>query len=1261
MDGWIAGENPPPRVGTFQENLESMMIGALSLCFDVRAVCATDDVTLFFSFFEKVAASLLLLSAAWALPVINDDGGDGDLTEPQPQFDDFSPPLARSFAHASSNRKNKRPNDIITVPPVLVTNWGLAVVDGAMIKQVLDEEENDIGITFDELSLLQLEFGKRTNPPASKRKGVTAGIFNSPEEVSKTKASKAKNKAKLVVDFDPDDEGIRQPTFIRKIADAAVNGTGVINSLDSGATTTTTTTAEPFTWPSTLPPTTTTTEEPRTTTPFTFPPFSTSTTAPAWTWPAPVSFSPTHPPTTLPPVTTAAWEAQPPSTLPPSTVSPFFGTLLGVTNPAPIDFARSSPAPIAFIPLPTLEPIFSVTDVPSTTEPEPEDEVDDPETISEATIVQSFESFKSVAQAALRPPATTSDPVQSVRAELAASTHLPPVVPATVTEALWVPPTTTAEPTTSTEAVRNAEPPQPISFTIVTPERTTVTITKTPPPSADANPLPVPVVGPSPGSRGRGFVPFQRIKPVRKNIFNTVTEPTTTTFAPAAENVVTSTEAAAAVSSSPRSGSGRRIGDIPRAETTPADVAAVIDEIDSSTEPAKRKKSGRRKPTTTTTTEKAADAEAAEVNRLAPPSSPPLEEEKPSTEMPISISKLVDNGINSLFVGKRRNTTITAQFFENADSLVEEQEKIVIEEVLPADEDSEAFRSTTTTIRPDPAEQATEQEPEVVTEDGLFGGKTNGFSSSTAGSIPQSAPGVSEETTAAPFVPTSTSSAAEESSTSTDDPEVNLALDGLFGGRSRATITSVVDESTTSSSTTTTERPEGTTASGLVNLISKRPGGRKKTTTAGTTAAEEQVTEEIRDVSSTTEASGSPATASNGLASIFGGRRPGSGRTTTTESSTITTSGPPVIIGGRRKGTGRPKTTTTSTTESIQVAAVDSEGSNGTTVSGLASLFGGRRPGSARPTTSSVPSTDGTSSAATEASADSDQVSVTEATAVTGTTNGLAGLLARRPSARPSTTTTTATGEPVVIQERIQPEGTGNENSTATSGVAGLFGKRPGQGRTTTTTTSRPESDDQTSEGSTENSSSTVNALAGLFAKKPGAGRTTTTTTSRPENETTDQLSDGSTENSSSTTNALAGLLNKRPGAGRTTTTTTSRPESETTDQSSDGSTDNSSSTTNGLAGLLARRPSVRTTTTTTTARSTLSGNPTSGPESQREAKSINPGRSPLNRFRVASSSTTERIPTDSSETPSSGVTTRLPRYGSSRFKCISLNFFFQT
>ena len=69
-------------------------------------------------------------------------------------------------------------DSVIHIPPVLVTNWGLALVDGAEIKKVLDEEENDIGITFDELSQLQQEFGKRTDR-SKKRKGFDS-IFNIP-------------------------------------------------------------------------------------------------------------------------------------------------------------------------------------------------------------------------------------------------------------------------------------------------------------------------------------------------------------------------------------------------------------------------------------------------------------------------------------------------------------------------------------------------------------------------------------------------------------------------------------------------------------------------------------------------------------------------------------------------------------------------------------------------------------------------------------------------------------------------------------------------------------------------------------------------------------------------------------------------------------------------------------------------------------------------------------------------------------------------
>jgi len=50
----------------------------------------------------------------------------------------------------------------LSFPPILAKKWGSALVEGALIKQVLEEEENDVGVNFDELTLLQLQFGKRT-------------------------------------------------------------------------------------------------------------------------------------------------------------------------------------------------------------------------------------------------------------------------------------------------------------------------------------------------------------------------------------------------------------------------------------------------------------------------------------------------------------------------------------------------------------------------------------------------------------------------------------------------------------------------------------------------------------------------------------------------------------------------------------------------------------------------------------------------------------------------------------------------------------------------------------------------------------------------------------------------------------------------------------------------------------------------------------------------------------------------------------------
>jgi hypothetical protein len=131
---------------------------------------------------------LVLALGARALPSLNDDDYDDDeeqlIAEALKGSVEEIATTATNRRLSTGNRGRQKSQrvfssgedeQLISIPPVLVTNWGLALVDGAEIKKVLDEE-NDIGISFEELSQFQLEFGKRTDN-TKKRKG---NFFNAP-------------------------------------------------------------------------------------------------------------------------------------------------------------------------------------------------------------------------------------------------------------------------------------------------------------------------------------------------------------------------------------------------------------------------------------------------------------------------------------------------------------------------------------------------------------------------------------------------------------------------------------------------------------------------------------------------------------------------------------------------------------------------------------------------------------------------------------------------------------------------------------------------------------------------------------------------------------------------------------------------------------------------------------------------------------------------------------------------------------------------
>merc|ERR1712179_387077 len=103
-----------------------------------------------------VAAAVLLLQSSAALPLLDDS--NQEIKNAFEAEDDAFERLEGTFG----NEDDLELDSILSFPPILAKKWGSALVEGALIKQVLEEEENDVGANFDELTLLQLQFGKRT-------------------------------------------------------------------------------------------------------------------------------------------------------------------------------------------------------------------------------------------------------------------------------------------------------------------------------------------------------------------------------------------------------------------------------------------------------------------------------------------------------------------------------------------------------------------------------------------------------------------------------------------------------------------------------------------------------------------------------------------------------------------------------------------------------------------------------------------------------------------------------------------------------------------------------------------------------------------------------------------------------------------------------------------------------------------------------------------------------------------------------------------
>lgn len=96
------------------------------------------------------------MQSSAALPLLDDSSQE--LKDAFEVEDDAFGRLEGTF----ENDDDQELDSILSFPPTLAKKWNFALVDGALIKQVLDEEENDVGVNFDDITVLQLQFGKRT-------------------------------------------------------------------------------------------------------------------------------------------------------------------------------------------------------------------------------------------------------------------------------------------------------------------------------------------------------------------------------------------------------------------------------------------------------------------------------------------------------------------------------------------------------------------------------------------------------------------------------------------------------------------------------------------------------------------------------------------------------------------------------------------------------------------------------------------------------------------------------------------------------------------------------------------------------------------------------------------------------------------------------------------------------------------------------------------------------------------------------------------
>ena len=413
---------------------------------------------------------LATISLAAAFPVADDDSEEIeeivveiDESEEDPTEDVSA--IGRRIittARSVSQEEEINKNDVIAeLPAAVAVNWGLAVVDGAIIKHVLEVEENDVGISFEEVNSFQKEFGRRVG---KNRKGSFFG--SNSVEVRPT--------GRKISDIDPENS-IRLPAVQRTTSAPQVIRT--VPTTTEAATTRATTAAPVVVTSTTAAPVAVTTAAPVVVTSTTVAPVAVTTAAPVVvtsTTAAPVVFTST----TAAPVTTTAPTAAPATFDDESEDEEEEILALSTTTaPEPLKI-RTTTAPRVFKTETTAAPVVTTTTAPPTTAP--------------VTTAPTAAPVKIT---------TTVAPVAETTA--APTTAAAPVAPV----ATPVAPVTTLQPQTISIASRNR---QKISF--AAPVSTTTS-------ASEEDVTPSRFAAP-----GRSVAPFQRIKPGRRPsfIFGTV-------------------------------------------------------------------------------------------------------------------------------------------------------------------------------------------------------------------------------------------------------------------------------------------------------------------------------------------------------------------------------------------------------------------------------------------------------------------------------------------------------------------------------------------------------------------------------------------------------------------------------------------------------------------------------------------------------------------------------------------------------------------